>query len=87
MDDDRWRWTGKPDWYTATRENLRGKEHQKIGDREKIKMGWTHLEMDMEEERPGKEMVEMSVPGRRKRGRQRTRWMDAVEREMQELGL
>ena len=34
----------------------------------------------------GKRMMEMAVPGRRKRGRPRRRWMDLVRKDMERVG-
>ena len=34
----------------------------------------------------GKKMMEMTVPGRRKRGRARRRWMDLAREDMQRVG-
>ena len=34
----------------------------------------------------GKRMMEMAVPGRRKRGRPRRRWMDLVREDMERVG-
>ena len=40
-----------------------------------------------EEEEPIKKVQSMPIPGRRKVGRQRIRWMDVVRRDMREVGL
>ena len=34
----------------------------------------------------GKRMTEMAVPGRRKRGRPKRRWMDLVREDMERVG-
>ena len=34
----------------------------------------------------GKRMIEMAVPGRRKRGRPRRRWMDLVRKDLERVG-
>ena len=39
-----------------------------------------------EEDYVGKRMMEMAVPGRRKRGRPRRRWMDLVREDMKRVG-
>ena len=40
----------------------------------------------LEEDYVGKRMMEMAVPGRRKRGRPRRRWMDLVREDMERVG-
>ena len=39
-----------------------------------------------EENYVGKRMMKMAVPGRRKRGRPRRRWMDLVREDMERIG-
>ena len=39
-----------------------------------------------EEEYVGKKMMEMAVPGRRKSGRPRRRWIDLVREDMERVG-
>ena len=39
-----------------------------------------------EEDYVGKRMMEMAVPGKRKRGRPRRRWMDSVREDMERVG-
>ena len=51
----------------------------------KRKQSYGHVKR-REEDYVGKRMMEMAVPGRRKRGRPRRRWMDLVREDMERVG-
>ena len=40
-----------------------------------------------EEENVGRRVLEMAIPGRRKQGRPKRRWIDAVMEDMREAGV
>ena len=58
----------------------------KLGDKlRNVRLRWYGHVKRREEDYVGERMMEMAVPGRRKRGRPRRRWMDLV-RDMERVG-
>ena len=51
-----------------------------------VRLRWYGHVKRREEDYVGKRMMEMAVPGRRKRGRPRRRWMDLVREDMERVG-
>ena len=59
----------------------------KLGDKlRNVRLRWYGHVKRREEDYVGKRMMEMAVPGRRKRGRPRRRWMDLVREDMERVG-
>ena len=59
----------------------------KLGDKlRNARLRWYGHVKRREEDFVGKRMMEMAVPGRRKRGRPRRRWMDLVREDMERVG-
>ena len=59
----------------------------KLGDKlRSARLGWYGHVKRREEDYVGKRMMEMAVPGRRKRRRRRKRWMDLVREDMERVG-
>ena len=59
----------------------------KLGDKlRNAKLRWYGHVKRREEDYVGKRMMEMAVPGRRKRGRPRRRWMNLVREDMEMVG-
>ena len=59
----------------------------KLGDKPRnARLRWYGHVKRREEDYVGKRMMEMVVPGRRKRGRPRRRWMDLVREDMERVG-
>ena len=59
----------------------------KLGDKlRNVRLRWYGHVKRREEDYLGKRMMEMAVPGRRKRGRPRRRWMDLVREDMERVG-
>ena len=50
------------------------------------RLRWYRHVKKREEDYVGKKMIEMAVPGIRKRGRPRRRWMDLVREDMEKVG-
>ena len=63
------------DWETRLGDKLRN-----------VRLRWYGHVKRKEEDYVGKRMMEMTVPGRRKRGRPRRRWMDLVREDMERVG-
>ena len=60
----------------------------KLGDKlRNARLRWYGHVKRREEDYEGKRMMEMAVPGRRKRGRPRRRWMDLVREDMERVGV
>ena len=60
----------------------------KLGDKfPNARLCWFGPIKRREEDYVGKRMIEMAVPGRRKRGRPRRRWMDLVREDMKRVGV
>ena len=58
----------------------------KLGDKlRNASLRWHGHVKRREEDYVGKRMMEMAVPGRRKRGRPRRRWMDLVREDMERV--
>ena len=58
----------------------------KLGDKlQNARLRW-YGHAKRKEDYMGKRMIEMAVPGRRKRGRPRRRWMDLVREDMEKVG-
>ena len=58
----------------------------KLGDKlRNVRLRW-YGHVKRKEDYVGKRMIEMAVPGRRKRGRLRRRWMDLVREDMERVG-
>ena len=58
----------------------------KLGDKlQNVRLRW-YGHVKRREDYVGKRMMEMAVPGRRKRGRPRRRWMDLVREDMERVG-
>ena len=81
----------------GTESDKKGQDKKRIRkrDRENCKAGsklrnarlrWYEHVKRREEDYVGKRMMEMAVPGRRKRGRPRRRWMDLVREDMERIG-
>ena len=51
-----------------------------------VRLRWYGHVKRREEDYVGKRMMEIAVPGRRKRGRPRRRWMDLVREDMERVG-
>ena len=70
------------------KEYMRGTaEIAKLGDKlRNARLRWYGHVRRREEDYVGKRMMEMAVPGRRKRGRPRRRWMDLVRENMERVG-
>ena len=51
------------------------------------RLKWYGHVMRMEEDRVVKRVMTKAIPGKRKRGRPKTRWKDACKRDMQTVGL
>ena len=61
-------------------------EIAKLGDKlRNARLRW-HRPVKRREGYVGKTMIEMAVPGRRKRGRPRRRWMDLARADMERAG-
>ena len=59
----------------------------KLGEKlRNVRLRWYGHVKRREEDYVGKRMMEMAVPGRRKRGRPRRRWMDLVREDMERVG-
>ena len=59
----------------------------KLGEKlQNVRLRWYGHVKRREEDYVGKRMMEMAVPGRRKRGRPRRRWMDLVREDMERVG-
>ena len=59
----------------------------KLGDKLwNARLRWYRHVKRREEDYVGKRMMEMAVPGRRKRGRPRKKWMDLVREDMERVG-
>ena len=59
----------------------------KLGDKLwNARLRWYRHVKKREEDYVGKKMIEMAVPGIRKRGRPRRRWMDLVKEDMEKVG-
>ena len=59
----------------------------KLGDKlRNARLRWYGYVKRREKDYMGKRMMEMAVPGRRKRGRLRRRWMDLVREDMERVG-
>ena len=59
----------------------------KLGDKlRNARLRWYGHVKRREEGYVGKTMMEMAVPGRRKRGRPRRRWMDLAREDMERVG-
>ena len=59
----------------------------KLGEKlRNVRLRWYGHVKRREEDYVGKRMMEMAVPGRRKRGRPRRRWMDLVKEDMERVG-
>ena len=59
----------------------------KLGDKlRNARLQWYGHVKRREEGYVGKTMMEMAVPGRRKRGRPRRRWMDLAREDMERVG-
>ena len=59
----------------------------KLGDKlQNARLRWYGYVKRREEGIVGKTMIEMAVPGRRKRGRPRKRWMDLAREDMERAG-
>ena len=59
----------------------------KLGDKlRNARQRWYGHVKKREEDYVGKRMMEMVVPGRRKRGRPRRRWMDLVREDIERVG-
>ena len=59
----------------------------KLGDKlRNARLRWYGHVKSREEDYVGKRMMEMAVPGRRKIGRPRRRWMDLVREDMERVG-
>ena len=59
----------------------------KLGEKlRNVRLRWYRHVKRREEDYVGKRMMEMAVPGRRKRGRPRRRWMDLVREDMERVG-
>ena len=59
----------------------------KLGDKlRNVRLRWYGRVKRREEDYVGKRMMEMTMPGRRKRGRPRRRWMDLVREDMERVG-
>ena len=59
----------------------------KLGDKlRNARLRWYGLVKRREESYVGKRMMEMAVPGRRKRGRPRRKWMDLAREDMERAG-
>ena len=59
----------------------------KLGDKlRNVRLRWYGHVKRREEDYVGTRMMEMAVPGRRKRGRLRRRWMDLVREDMERVG-
>ena len=60
----------------------------KLGDKLRdVRQRWYGRVKKREENYVGKRMTEMSVPGRRKRGRPRRRWMDLAREDLERVGV
>ena len=80
----------------GTGSDKKGQDKKRICERdcENCKVGRQTLECEAtlvwtrkkEEDYVGKRMMEMAVPGRRKGGRPRRRWMDLVREDMERVG-
>ena len=59
----------------------------KLGDKfRNARLRWYEYVKRREEDCVGKRMMEIAVPGRRRRGRPRRRWMDLVREDMERVG-
>ena len=51
------------------------------------RLGWYEHVKRREEGYIGKRVMEMAIPGKRKRGRPKRRWMDLVRKDMEMVGV
>ena len=59
----------------------------KLGDKHRdARLRWYGHVKRREEGHVGKRMMEMAVPGRKKKGRPRRRWMDLARKDMERVG-